>query len=69
MARASLGLLQQMTGECPAAAASHQRALALLGDLGNRLGQAEALNRLGELSLRAHRPGPRAAHPRAGYRP
>jgi tetratricopeptide (TPR) repeat protein len=26
--------------------------LALFGDLGNRLGQAEALNRLGELSLR-----------------
>ena len=31
---------------------SHQQALALFGDLGNLLGQAEALNRLGELSLR-----------------
>ena len=47
-----LGLVQQETGDYPAAAASHQQALALFEDLGNLLGQAEALNRLGELSLR-----------------
>jgi tetratricopeptide (TPR) repeat protein len=47
-----LGLVQQQTGDYPAAAASHQQALELFTDLGNRLGQAEALNRLGELSLR-----------------
>jgi len=39
--------VQQLTGDYPAAAASHQQALALFGDLGSRLGQAEALNRLG----------------------
>jgi len=44
--------VQQETGDYPAAAASHQQALALFRDLGSRLGQAEALNRLGELSLR-----------------
>ena len=44
--------MQQETGDYPAAAASHQQALALFRDLGNRLGQAEALNRLGELSTR-----------------
>jgi hypothetical protein len=31
---------------------SHQQALTRFGDLGNRLGQAEALNRLGELATR-----------------
>ena len=35
---------------------SHQQALALFGDLGNLLGQAEALNRLGELSSRTSAP-------------
>ena len=49
--------MQQETGDYPAAAASHQQALALFGDLGNRLGQAEALNRLGELSLRTSATG------------
>jgi hypothetical protein len=44
--------VQQLTGDCPAAAASHQQALQLLRDLGNELGQAEALNRLGELTSR-----------------
>jgi tetratricopeptide (TPR) repeat protein len=44
--------VQQETGDYPAAAASHQQALALFGDLGNRLGQADALNRLGELATR-----------------
>ena len=45
-------MVQQLTGDYPAAAASHQHALELLRDLGEPLGQAEALNRLGELSLR-----------------
>jgi tetratricopeptide (TPR) repeat protein len=44
--------LQRETGDYPAAAASHQQALALFCDFGDRLGQAEALNRLGELSSR-----------------
>jgi tetratricopeptide (TPR) repeat protein len=44
--------VQQETGDYPAAAINHQQALALFDDLGNLLGQAEALNRLGELSLR-----------------
>jgi len=44
--------VQQHTGDYPAAAASHQQALTLFDDLGNLLGQAEALNRLGELSSR-----------------
>ena len=34
------------------AAASHQQALEMFRDFGHRLGQAEALNRLGELSSR-----------------
>ena len=49
--------MQQETGDYPAAAASHQQALALFRDLGNRLGQAEALNRLGELSTRTSATG------------
>jgi tetratricopeptide (TPR) repeat protein len=44
--------VQQLTGDYPAAAGSHQQALELFHDLGHRLGQAEALNRLGELSRR-----------------
>ena len=44
--------MQQETGDYPAAVASHQQALALFVDLGNLLGQAEALNRLGELATR-----------------
>jgi len=46
-----LGLVQQLTGDYPAAA-SHQQALALFRDDGNRLGQAETLNCLGELTSR-----------------
>jgi tetratricopeptide (TPR) repeat protein len=41
-----------MTGDYPGATASHQQALELFRDHGNRLGQAEALNRLGEQSSR-----------------
>ena len=44
--------MQQLTGDYPAAAASHQQALELCRDLGDRLGQAETLNCLGELSSR-----------------
>jgi tetratricopeptide (TPR) repeat protein len=58
--------VQQETGDYPAAAASHQQALALFEDLGNPLGQAEALNRLGELSLRTSATGQaRDQHTRA----
>jgi len=61
-----LGLVQKQTGDYPAATASHQQALTLSGDLGNLLGQAEALNRLGELSLRTSAPGQaRDQHTRA----
>ena len=35
-----LGLVQQLTGDYPAAAASYQQALALGRDLGDPLGQA-----------------------------
>jgi tetratricopeptide (TPR) repeat protein/transcriptional regulator with XRE-family HTH domain len=47
-----LGLVQQLTGDYPAAAASHQQALTLSRDTGNRAGQAETLNCLGELASR-----------------
>jgi tetratricopeptide (TPR) repeat protein len=47
-----MGSVHVLTGDYPAAAASHQQALALSRDLGDLLGQAEALNRLGELSSR-----------------
>ena len=46
------GLVQQLTGDYPAAAASHQQALELRRDPGDRLGQAETLNCLGELASR-----------------
>lgn len=49
--------MQQETGEYPAAAASHQQALATFRKFGNRLGQAEALNGLGELSSRTSATG------------
>ena len=49
--------MQQETGDYPAAAASHQQALARFREFGNRLGQAEALNRLGELSSRTSATG------------
>jgi tetratricopeptide (TPR) repeat protein len=57
-----LGLVQQQTGDYPAAAASHQQALALFGDAGNLLGQAEALNRLGELATRTSATGQARGH-------
>jgi tetratricopeptide (TPR) repeat protein len=62
----TLGVVQQLTGDYPAAAASHQQALTLFADLGNRLGQAEALNRLGELATRtADTPQARKHHTQA----
>ena len=45
-------MVQQVTGDYPAAAASLQQSLKLCHALGYRLGQAEALNGLGELSSR-----------------
>ena len=42
-----LGLVQWLTGDCPAAAASQQQALALYRDLGDQPGQARALSQLG----------------------
>jgi tetratricopeptide (TPR) repeat protein/transcriptional regulator with XRE-family HTH domain len=47
-----LGLVQQLTGDYPAAAASHRQALALSRDRGDRAGQVEMLNCLGELAFR-----------------
>jgi tetratricopeptide (TPR) repeat protein len=58
--------VQQETGDHAAAAASRQLALALFGDLGNLLGEAEALNRLGELATRtADTPQARKYHTQA----
>lgn len=47
-----LGLVQQLTGDYPAAAANHQQALSLYRDLGQRHEQAEVFNNLGEMSSR-----------------
>jgi len=55
-------VVQQETGDYPAAAAGRQQALALFRDLGNLLGQAEALNRLGELSSRTSATGQARKH-------
>jgi tetratricopeptide (TPR) repeat protein len=44
---AGLGVLQQETGDYPAATASLARALALYGEAGDPFGQADALNSLG----------------------
>ena len=55
---------QRLTGDY--AAASYQEALDLFRDLGQPLGQAEALNRLGELSTRTSATGQaRDQHTRA----
>jgi tetratricopeptide (TPR) repeat protein len=42
--------VQQLTGDYPSAAASCQRALQLFCDVGDRRGQADALNSLGQLA-------------------
>jgi tetratricopeptide (TPR) repeat protein len=44
--------VQQLTGDYAAAAVSHQQALEMSRDLGERYYQAEVLNSLGELSTR-----------------
>ena len=44
-----LGLLQEVTGDYPAAAASHRQALELYRGLGDQLGQASALDSLGRV--------------------
>jgi tetratricopeptide (TPR) repeat protein len=49
---ASSGSDQQLTGDYPAAAASHQQALELCRNAGDRIYQAETLNCLGELASR-----------------
>jgi hypothetical protein len=46
-----LGLFQQLTGDNPAAAASHHQALQLYRDVGSWHGQAETLNNLGRALL------------------
>jgi tetratricopeptide (TPR) repeat protein/transcriptional regulator with XRE-family HTH domain len=46
-----LGLLQEMTGDCPAAAANHKKALELYRGLGDRLGRASALDQLGRVQF------------------
>ena len=51
---AELGILQETTGDYPAAAASLAQAVALYGDAGDLPGQAHALNQLG-LPSRADR--------------
>lgn len=47
-----MGFVQQLTGNYTAAAASHREALGQFRALGNREGQAEALNGLGEVLIR-----------------
>ena len=44
-----LGLVHQLTGNLPTAAASQRQALVLFRDAAERIGEAEALNNLGEL--------------------
>ena len=48
-----LGVVQQLTGDYPAAAASHQEALKICRATGYQIGEAEALNNLGELLTRS----------------
>ena len=58
--------MQCETGEYPAAAASHQQALALYRDLGHRAGQALALNNLGTVqALTGDYPAAAASHQQA----
>ncbi len=48
----AVGDVRCLTGDYPAAEASHEQALRLYRDLGQRREQAEVLNSLGELSSR-----------------
>jgi tetratricopeptide (TPR) repeat protein len=45
----NLGVMQQMTGDHPAATASQEQALALYRDLGDRLGEATVLHNQGDI--------------------
>ena len=49
----NLGIVQRLTGDYPAAAASLTEALGIYGDIGYREGQAEVLNNLGEVLSRS----------------
>ena len=58
--------MQRLTGDYPAAAASQQQALELFRDLGDRLGQASALNELGIVQqLTGDYPAAAASHQQA----
>ena len=61
-----LGLLQRVTGDYPAAAASLTRALELYRGLGDRLGQASALDNLGRVQFETSEyPAATASHQQA----
>ena len=61
-----LGILQRVTGDYPAAAASHQQALELYRGLGDRLGQASAVDHLGTVQrLTGDYPAAAASHQQA----
>ena len=64
-----LGLLQQVTSDYVAADASHQQALRLYRDLGQRREQGEVLNSLGELVVpfRNQPAGPGSYHGQARW--
>ena len=60
-----LGLVQKATGDPGQAAGNLRRALDLYRDLGDRLGEAQALNHLGELLGSARAASARAHHEQA----
>jgi hypothetical protein len=60
--RDGLGLVQQLTGDYQAAAASHQQALQLMREAGGPYGQARVLNSLGELASRTMATGQAREH-------
>ena len=57
-----LGLVQQLTGDYPAATANAAEAIKLFRDLGSRHDLAMALNSLGELSLQTSPPQDALSH-------
>ena len=64
--RSELGVLQRLTGDYLAAAASTQQALKQYRDLGDRSGQAHALNQLGLVQqLTGDYPAAAASHQQA----
>jgi tetratricopeptide (TPR) repeat protein len=61
-----LGDIQRLTGDYVIAADSQSRALRLYRDLGHRIGEAQTLNSMGELSLECSSPDQaRARHEQA----